>query len=59
MLSMVVTLDNLTNTIGLLRRPDGTQQYPTRSCCDLKEQYPDKKSGKSLVIKSQPTVIIV
>ena len=45
MLSMVVEMDNMTRTALLLRKPDGSQRFPSRSCCDLIEQYPDKQSG--------------
>ena len=56
MLSMAVELDNMTRTVQLLRKPDGTQQFPSRSCCDLKEQYSDKESGreaKLIIIKDR------
>ena len=46
MLSMVIELDNMTRTVELLRRPDGSKQFPAQSCCDLKDQYPDKQSGE-------------
>jgi hypothetical protein len=45
MLSMVVQLDNMTRHAELLTMPNGTQSFPARSCCDLKEQYPDIPSG--------------
>lgn len=45
MLSVVVELDNMTRTIDLLKKPDGTVHFPARSCCDLKEQHPDSESG--------------
>ena len=45
MLSVVIHLDNMTRTVGLLKRPDGSKQFPARSCCDLKEQYSKSQSG--------------
>ena len=41
-------MDNMTRTVQLLKRPDGTRQFPSRSCCDLKEQYPSKESGEQM-----------
>ena len=38
-------MDNITRTVELLKKPDGSQQFPSRSCCDLKEQYPEKVTG--------------
>ena len=46
MLSMVIQLDNMTQTVHLLKRPNGSRQFPARSCCDLKEQYPETESGR-------------
>lgn len=43
---MVVQLDNMTQYAELLTMPNGTQSFPARSCCDLKEQYPEISSGK-------------
>ena len=48
MVSVVVELHNMTRTVQLLRKPDGTRQFPSRSCCDLKEQYSDKESGMDM-----------
>ena len=45
MLSMIVQLDNMTRYAELLTMPNGTRSFPARSCCDLKEQYPDIPSG--------------
>ncbi len=45
MLTMVIELDNMTRTVELLRSPDGSRQFPATSCCDLKEQHPNTKSG--------------
>ena len=42
---MVMHLDNMTNHVELLTMPNGTQSFPARSCCDLREQYPDIPSG--------------
>ena len=42
---MVIHLDNMTRTVGLLKRPDGSKQFPARSCCDLKEQHSESESG--------------
>lgn len=42
---MIAQVDNMTRTVQLLRNPDGSQQFPSRSCCDLREQYPNKPSG--------------
>lgn len=46
MLSMVIELDNMTRTIELLKKPNGTKQFPARSCCELQEEYFDIPSGK-------------
>ena len=43
---MVIQLDNMTRHVELLTMPNGTHSFPARSCCDLKEQYPDIYSGK-------------
>lgn len=53
MLSVVVEVNNMTKTVQLMRKPDGSQQFPSRSCCDLKEQYPEKPSGED-ADKSHP-----
>jgi hypothetical protein len=45
MLSMVAEVDNMTRVVHLLRNPDGSEQFPSRSCCDLIEQHPEKESG--------------
>ena len=43
---MIVQLDNMTREAELLTMPNGTQSYPARSCCDLREQYPEISSGE-------------
>jgi len=43
---MVIQLDNMSLTVNLLRKPNGSRQFPARSCCDLKEQYPETESGE-------------
>ena len=48
MLSMVIEMDNITRTIELVKRPNGTREFPARSCCELQEQYPGIPSGKKL-----------
>ena len=48
MLTMVIELDNMTRTVELLRSPDGSRRFPAISCCDLKEQHPDARSGEFL-----------
>lgn len=41
----MIELDSLTRTIGLIKTPNGSREYPALSCCDLKHDYPDKKTG--------------
>lgn len=50
MLSMVLDMNNMTQVVQLLRRPDGSRQFPARSCCDLKEEYPDMDSGTLAIL---------
>ena len=50
MMSMVVHLDNMTRTTELLAMPNGTRLFPARSCCDLREQYPQMPSGKDYTV---------
>ena len=45
MVSMVLQLSNMTRTLELLKRPDGTKEFPSRSCCELKKQHPETKNG--------------
>ena len=44
---MVVQLDNMTHNAEGFVRPNGTKLFPARSCCDLKEEYPDIASGEN------------
>ena len=44
----MVQLDNLTKTVQLVKKPNGHRQYPARSCCDLKHDYPHARTGRHL-----------
>ena len=57
MLSLVVQLDNMTRSAELLTMPNGTRSFPARSCCDLKEQYPEMPSGKYIIAPTTLTTI--
>ena len=48
MSSLMVQLDNITNTIQLVKKPNGHRQFPARSCCDLKHDYPNARTGQIL-----------
>lgn len=41
------TLKALSSQIDSMRSPDGSKKHPARTCEDLKQCYPLKKSGKS------------
>lgn len=41
------TLKALSSQIESMRSPDGSKKHPARTCEDLKQCYPLKKSGKS------------
>ena len=36
---------DLNETITLHKKPNGTREFPASSCCDLKENYPEVKTG--------------
>lgn len=59
MLSLVVQLDNMTRSAELLTTPNGTHSFPARSCCDLKEQYPEMPSGKYIVAPATYNIVQV
>lgn len=40
------TLKALSSQIDNMRSPDGSRKHPARTCEDLKQCYPQKKSGK-------------
>ena len=45
MASLMVELDEMTRTIELIKKPDGSKKFPARSCCDLKNDYSETKTG--------------
>ena len=45
MASLMVELDEMTRTIELIKKPDGSKKFPARSCCDLKSDYSETKTG--------------
>ena len=40
------TLKALSSQIDNMRSPDGSRKHPARTCADLKQCYPLKKSGE-------------
>lgn len=47
------TLKSLSSQINNMRSPDGTRKHPARTCEDLKQCYPMKKSGEYWVDPNQ------
>lgn len=45
MATLMLQLDNITRTLELVKKPDGRKSFPARSCCDLKREYPQTKTG--------------
>lgn len=45
------TLKTLSGHLQNLRSPDGSQMNPAKSCQNIKECYPHKKSGKGSVCR--------
>jgi len=43
--SMVRNVLSINQTINLLKKPNGTKDFPAPSCCKLKDNYPGIKSG--------------
>ncbi len=43
------TLKALSSQIDSMRSPDGSRKHPARTCEDLKQCYPQKKSGKLIL----------
>jgi len=44
------TLKALSSQIDNMRSPDGSRKHPARTCEDLRQCYPQKKSGKLIVL---------
>ncbi len=49
MASLMLELDLISRTMDLIKSPNGSKEYPTLSCCHLKHDYPDKKTGLYLL----------
>lgn len=47
------TLKALSSQIDSMRSPDGTKKHPARTCEDLKQCYPTKKSGEYWIDPNQ------
>ena len=45
MASLMLELDQISNAINLIKMPNGSKAYPALSCCDLKKDYPETKTG--------------
>lgn len=48
----------LSDTVNLHKKPNGTRQYPAPSCCNLRENYPELKSGTSLSVEWGGVVLL-
>lgn len=44
------TLKALSSQIDSMRSPDGSRKHPARTCEDLRQCYPQKKSGKLIAL---------
>ena len=48
----------MTRTLELLKRPDGTKEFPSRSCCELKKQHPEAKNGVYMCVHVHACVCV-
>ena len=46
---LIQTVDQLHNTLTLHKKPNGTEEFPAPSCCDVIKNYPNVESGMSLL----------
>ena len=51
------TLKTLSGHLQTLRSPDGSKMNPAKTCQDIKQCYPQKKSGQRLVFLCLPNFI--
>ena len=51
-------VQDLNNTITLHNKPNGTRDFPSPSCCNLKENYPEIESGMSSLLGWGGVVIV-